>query len=78
MVIYHVVAGSPVARGVRIPRWASPSLIVRAGVSMRPQFAGRIEAGDTVYLFAAPRSMPVLGAFPARLIAPVSPPAFSS
>ena len=37
LVVYHVVADSPVARGERIPRWARPSLVVRNGHSMRPQ-----------------------------------------
>lgn len=60
LVVYHVVADSPVARGVRIPRWARPSLIVRKGQSMRPQYAGRIEADDFVYLFAAPRNIRLL------------------
>ena len=51
---------SPVARGERIPRWARPSLVVRNGQSMRPQYAGRIEADDHVYLFAAPRNIRLL------------------
>ncbi|MDQ3558153.1 MAG: potassium/proton antiporter, partial [Pseudomonadota bacterium] len=50
----------PVVRGERIPRFARPSLVVRNGQSMRPQFAGRIEAGDFVYLFAAPRNIRLL------------------
>jgi cell volume regulation protein A len=60
LVVYHVVANSPVARGERIPRWARPSLVVRNGHSMRPQYAGRIEAGDYVYLFASPRNIRLL------------------
>jgi cell volume regulation protein A len=60
LVVYHVVANSPVARGERIPRWARPSLIVRGGQSMRPQYAGRIQAGDHVYLFASPRNIRLL------------------
>jgi cell volume regulation protein A len=60
LVVYRVVAGSPVTRGERIPRWARPSLIVRAGTSLRPQFAGRTEAGDYVYIFAAPRNIRLL------------------
>jgi cell volume regulation protein A len=60
LVAYHVVPDSPVARGERIPRWARPSLVVRDGQSMRPQYAGRIEAGDYVYLFASPRNIPLL------------------
>jgi potassium/hydrogen antiporter len=60
LVVYHVVPDSPVARGERIPRWARPSLVVRKGQSMRPQYAGRIEADDLVYLFAAPRNIRLL------------------
>jgi cell volume regulation protein A len=70
LVVYHVVPDSPVARGARIPRWARPSLLVRNGQSMRPQIAGRIEAGDHVYLFAAQRNIRLLDrlfASPARL-----------
>jgi cell volume regulation protein A len=70
LVVYHVVPESPVVRGERIPRWASPSLIVRKGQSMRPQIAGRIEADDLVYLFTAPRNIRLLDrlfASPARL-----------
>lgn len=60
LVVYHVVADSPVARGERIPRWARPSLVVRNGQSMRPQYASRIQAGDYVYLFASPRNIRLL------------------
>ena len=52
---YRVVAGSPVARGERMPRWARPSLVIRDGKSMRYQYAGRLRAGDYVYLFISPR-----------------------
>lgn len=52
---YRVVAGSPVATGARIPRWARPSLVIRDGKSMRYQYAGRLRAGDYVYLFISPR-----------------------
>jgi potassium/hydrogen antiporter len=70
LVVYHVVADSPVARGERIPRWARPSLVVRKGHSMRPQMAGHIEADDLVYLFTAPRNIRLLDrlfASPARV-----------
>jgi len=60
LVVYHVVHESPVARGARVPRWARPSLVVRGGQSMRPQYAGRLEAGDLVYLFASPRNIRLL------------------
>ena len=50
-----MVAGSPVARGQRIPRWARPSLVVRDGRSMKYQDAGRLVAGDHVYIFVPDR-----------------------
>jgi cell volume regulation protein A len=55
LLAYRVVADSPVARGVRLPRWARPSLVIREGKSMRYQFAGRLRAGDYVYLFISQR-----------------------
>jgi len=55
LLVYRVVAGSPVARGERIPRWARPSLVIREGQSMRYQYAGRLQAGDYVYLFISSR-----------------------
>ena len=70
LLIYRVVPDSPVARGERIPRWAQPSLVIRDGRSMRYQFAGRIQAGDYVYLFISPRYPPLLDrlfASPARV-----------
>lgn len=60
LVVYHVVPDSPVARGGRIPRWARPSLVVRKGHSMRPQYAGRLQADDHVYLFTPPRNIRLL------------------
>ncbi len=51
LLAYRVIAGSPVCKGARIPRWARPSLVVRAGRSMRFQFAGRLTEGDIVYIF---------------------------
>jgi cell volume regulation protein A len=55
LLAYRVVAGSPVATGVRIPRWARPSLVVRDGRSMTYQYAGRLEAEDHVYIFVSDR-----------------------
>jgi cell volume regulation protein A len=55
LLVYRVVADSPVARGERVPRWARPSLVIRDGQSMRYQYAGRLRAGDYVYLFISPR-----------------------
>jgi potassium/hydrogen antiporter len=60
LLVYHVVPGSPVAQGERVPRWARPSLVVRDGQSMRYQYAGRLRAGDYVYLFISSRYPPLL------------------
>ena len=54
LLAYRVAAGSPVALGARIPRWAHPSLVIRDGKSMRYQYAGRLQENDHVYLFIAP------------------------
>ncbi|MBO0663178.1 potassium/proton antiporter [Jiella sp. MQZ9-1] len=63
---YRVVSGSPVARGERVPRWARPSLVIREGQSMRYQYAGRLRAGDYVFLFISPRYPPLLDRLFAR------------
>ncbi|MCQ0987717.1 potassium/proton antiporter [Jiella marina] len=63
---YRVVEGSPVARGERVPRWARPSLVIRDGHSMRYQYAGRLRAGDYVFLFISPRYPPLLDRLFAR------------
>jgi potassium/hydrogen antiporter len=55
LLAYRVVPDSPVAIGERIPRWARPSLVIRDGKSMRYQYAGRLKAGDYVYLFISSR-----------------------
>lgn len=55
LLAYTVVQGSPVERGQRIPRWARPSLVVRDGRSMKFQEAGRLVAGDHVYIFVSDR-----------------------
>ncbi len=53
VVAYRVHPESPVVQGSRIPRWARPSLVIRKGVSLRPQAAGPILADDHVYIVAA-------------------------
>ncbi|MEF2550415.1 potassium/proton antiporter [Aurantimonas sp. A2-1-M11] len=70
LLTYRVVPDSPVARGERIPRWARPSLVIRDGQSMRYQYAGRLRAGDYVFLFISQRYPPLLDrlfASPARV-----------
>lgn len=51
---YRVVKDSPILSGERIPRWATPSLVIRDGKSMRYQYAGRLKENDLVYLFITP------------------------
>jgi cell volume regulation protein A len=54
LVSYRVIHDSPVLKGSRIPRWATPSLIIRDGRSMRYQYAGRLKENDLVYIFVTP------------------------
>ena len=60
LVGYRLSKASPVLRGIRIPRWATPSLVVRGGESMRPHQAGELEAGDLIYLFCSERHLRLL------------------
>ena len=54
LVSYRVIHDSPVLKGSRIPRWATPSLVIRDGRSMRYQYAGRLKEHDLVYIFVTP------------------------
>jgi len=55
LLIYRVLEESPlILSGAQLPRWAQPSLVVRNGVSLQPDHAGRLQAGDLVYLFTTP------------------------
>jgi cell volume regulation protein A len=54
LVSYRVIPDSPVSKGARIPRWATPSLVIRDGRSMRYQYAGRLRESDIVYIFVTP------------------------
>lgn len=60
LVGYRLSPSSPALHGARIPRWATPSLIVRQEESMRPHQAGQLQAGDLVYLFCAERHLRLL------------------
>src|SRR5512147_1350249 len=66
LIAYRIAPQSPVAKGERIPRWARPSLIVRDGRSLRLHDAGRLRAGDYVYIFAAPKLVHLLDRLFAR------------
>ena len=46
--------------GERLPRWARPSLVVRGGRRFDVHSAGRLQPGDYVYIFAAPRRVALL------------------
>ena len=60
LLAYVVLDQSPVARGQQVPRWARPSLVIRDG-EVVPFHRGRpLLAGDRVYLFAAPETVPLL------------------
>lgn len=60
LVAYRIAAGSPVERGVRLPRWARPSLIVRKGKAYSSHTAGKLQPGDYVYLFTPPNQIRLL------------------
>jgi len=57
LVAYRILDESPVARGMRIPRWARPSLIVRDGKRLDVHTAGRLQPGDYAYVFTSPRQV---------------------
>jgi cell volume regulation protein A len=60
LVAYRIHDASPILRGERIPRWARPSLIVRGDQALDIHRAGRLQAGDQVYIFTAPRRVRLL------------------
>ncbi len=60
LVGYRLSERSPVLQGIRIPRWARPSLVVRDDQSLRPHQAGELQADDLVYLFCAERHVKLL------------------
>ncbi|MGH8481776.1 MAG: potassium/proton antiporter, partial [Nevskiaceae bacterium] len=60
LVAYKLGPKSPALLGIRIPRWARPSLVVRGGESMRFHQAGALREGDLVYLFCADRHLKLL------------------
>nr|WP_205762504.1 potassium/proton antiporter [Magnetospirillum aberrantis] len=60
LVAYRIVANSLVAQGHRLPRWASPSLVVRDGRSLLGSGVQKLKPGDMVWLFAKPERVPHL------------------
>ena len=57
LVAYRILDASPVARGMRIPRWARPSLVVRDGKRLDVHTAGRLQPDDYAYIFTSPRQV---------------------
>jgi potassium/hydrogen antiporter len=60
LVTYTVHAKSPAARGQRMPRWARPSLVIRADAVVPLHKAKPLQPGDHVYLFAPPHQLPLI------------------
>jgi len=60
LAVYHILPGSPVARGRRLPRWARPALIIREGRRLDIHGAGRLQPDDYVYIFTAPEHVRLL------------------
>ncbi|CAA7620128.1 potassium/proton antiporter [Magnetospirillum sp. UT-4] len=54
LVAYRIVPDSLVAHGHRLPRWATPSLVVRDGRSLLGSSVSILRSGDMVWLFAKP------------------------
>ncbi len=57
LVSYRIVADSLVARGHKLPSWARPSLVVRAGHSFLGAAMHALKPGDLVWLFARPERL---------------------
>jgi cell volume regulation protein A len=60
LVTYKLHENSPAAHGTRVPRWARPVLIRRAGSMLNVHNAGHLRSGDQIYLFTAPGQVPLL------------------
>jgi cell volume regulation protein A len=60
LVAYRVHPDCAVLKGERMPRWARPALIIRAGHALTLHTAGPLRPDDHVYLFTAPQRLPLL------------------
>ena len=60
LVAYSIAPDSKVARGVRLPRWARPSLIVRGDKVLSIHNVRHLQPNDQVYLFTSPLRLPLL------------------
>jgi cell volume regulation protein A len=52
---FHVVEGSPILTGARLPDWARLVLIVRDGHVLESDEVGSLRGGDFCYFLAPPR-----------------------
>ncbi len=57
LVSYRIVPDSLVARGHKLPGWATPSLVIRAGHSFLGASMHGFRPGDLVWLFARPERL---------------------
>jgi cell volume regulation protein A len=57
LVGYRVAPGSAVLRGVEVPGWARPNLVVRGGQALDAGQAGSLRAEDYAYFLAPPDSV---------------------
>ena len=60
LVAYRLVGDSPLLTNPSLPRWVRPALVVREGRSIRHLRVGRLQAGDTIYVFVRPHRVPLL------------------
>lgn len=60
LVVYHVIADSPVTHGEAIPRWARPSLIIRGQEKLQFEAVGTLQPGDYAYIMCAPEHVRLL------------------
>lgn len=54
MVGYRVAADSAVLRGAKVPAWARPAMVVRAGSIALPHESGALQGNDYAYYLAPP------------------------
>jgi cell volume regulation protein A len=60
LVAYRLASDSPLLTDPHLPRWVRPALVVRDGRSIRHLRVGRLQPGDTIYVFVRPHRVPLL------------------
>lgn len=60
LVAYRLAPDSPLLTDPHMPRWVRPALVVRDGRSIRHLRVGRLQPGDTIYVFVRPHRVPLL------------------